>query len=435
MSQQEEADDFYAAGRKVAEYMADSKGKDISIATLQALIRDFLPQHDELQEALRSIVARPEFLQLVQLAGSGTGAIQNSAFIANLTNIYSAKTVGAADRLARGIMGLGLATIQNDSEVDTDKSNNNNDFYMAGFELSRQTRELGNDTLSAKRAQALLKYYLPQHEEILEALQSIVARPSFTPLLKSPNGEVAVVRKHSVIASIKKTYSQDVILAAENLINGLLRLDERTAPHLAAKKTRNQYSKTITQQEHSPTTQNEERVSAAQSSHKGRNIKPALLLIALSFFSIAVASIGYNITSDPTTQGDVGPKVSSQTQRNCPTDLDANPTTVSSATEVTLTSKGVRWSGIGYLGGLRELHNGAFAGEKTYKLKGGIAISTDNPRALYVRFGECPAIPMSRANYQQLRGKWDYGPKPSSHPSCIPGNKVNPLLVNCLPKN
>jgi len=316
-----------------------------------------------------------------------------------------------------------------------DESSINNDCYMAGFELSRQLRELGKDTLSTKQAQALLKDYLPQHEEILEALQSIVARPSFTPLLKSPHEKAAVARKHSVIASIRKTYSQEVIFAAENLINGLLRLDEGAAALQAFNQTRNQYSKTNTQQEYSPTNQTEEHVRAAQSRQNRRNIKPALLLIALSFFSMAIASIGYYINSRPTIKGEAEPKASSQTQKDCPSDLDANPTTVSNATEVTLTSKGVRWASIGYLGRLRELHNGTFAGEKTYKLKGGIEISTDNPRALYVRFGNCPSIPMARASSQQLRGKWDYGPKPASDPSCIPGNEGNPLLLNCLPKS
>lgn len=61
MSQQQEVDDFYAAGRNLAQHITDSNGKDISSATLQALIRDLLPQHEELQEALRSIVARPDF--------------------------------------------------------------------------------------------------------------------------------------------------------------------------------------------------------------------------------------------------------------------------------------------------------------------------------------------------------------------------------------
>ena len=50
--EQEDADDFYVAGRKLAAHIAYFKEKDISIATLQALIRDLLPEHEELQEAL-----------------------------------------------------------------------------------------------------------------------------------------------------------------------------------------------------------------------------------------------------------------------------------------------------------------------------------------------------------------------------------------------
>jgi len=106
MSQLEEADDFYAAGRKLAEYIANSNGKEVSTATLQALIRDFLPQHEDAQEALRSIAARADFLKLVQLAGSGLGVAQKCAFIESLRKIYSAETTIATDRLVCGILLL-----------------------------------------------------------------------------------------------------------------------------------------------------------------------------------------------------------------------------------------------------------------------------------------------------------------------------------------
>jgi len=116
MPQLVEIDDFYEAGKKIAKHFADSKGKDISIATLQALIRDFLPQHRELQEALRSIVARPDFLQLM-LVGSKIGFAQKCAFVENLKKIYSAETVSAADSLVCGMIGLGVTTIQSESEA------------------------------------------------------------------------------------------------------------------------------------------------------------------------------------------------------------------------------------------------------------------------------------------------------------------------------
>jgi hypothetical protein len=99
MSQQEDGDDFYAAGRRLAEHIAESSDRDISTATLQALIRDFLPEREELQEALRSIVARPDFFQLVKFVDSGKGVAQKSAFIESLRKIYSTDTVEAADKL------------------------------------------------------------------------------------------------------------------------------------------------------------------------------------------------------------------------------------------------------------------------------------------------------------------------------------------------
>jgi len=39
MSKQEDADDFYAAGRSLAEHITDLEGKEASTASLQALIR------------------------------------------------------------------------------------------------------------------------------------------------------------------------------------------------------------------------------------------------------------------------------------------------------------------------------------------------------------------------------------------------------------
>lgn len=106
MSQLEEKDDFYAAGRKLAQHITNSKGKEISTATLQALIRDFLPQHEEVQEALRSIVARPDFRELVKLAGSRKGVAQKCSVVESLKKIYSIETVEAAENLMRGILGL-----------------------------------------------------------------------------------------------------------------------------------------------------------------------------------------------------------------------------------------------------------------------------------------------------------------------------------------
>jgi len=118
MSQLDEADDFYATGRMLAKHIGDSKGKEVSTATLQALIRDFLPQHEEVQEALRSIIARPDSLQLVKLARSGQGGAQKCALIESLKNIYSARTVEAADRLVCGMLGLSIKTAHSDPLVD-----------------------------------------------------------------------------------------------------------------------------------------------------------------------------------------------------------------------------------------------------------------------------------------------------------------------------
>jgi hypothetical protein len=315
------------------------------------------------------------------------------------------------------------------------ESRNNNDFYAAGFELRKQIRESHENAISTRKAQALLKDYLPHHEEIQEALHSIIARPSFAPLLGLPHRGGAVALQHSLIESLRKTYSEEVVFATEKLINGLLSLDEKEAQNQTSKRPNKQESKSIPTQEHRATKPTGERASPTESNYHKSRIRLTLFLMALGITSLALASTKYYKSSHQAAQGEEERKASLQTQRDCPIDLNANPTTVANATEVTLTSKGVRWAGIGYLGGLRELHNGPFTGEKTFQLKGGIEISTDNPKALYVRFGNCPAIPMQRASYQQLRGRWDYGPKPANDPSCIPGNEGNPLLLNCLPRD
>jgi hypothetical protein len=127
MSQREEADDFYIAGRMVAEHIAHSKDKDISTATLQALISDFLPEQGELQGALRGIVARPDFIQFIQLAGSEKGAAQKSAFTESLRKTYSTKTVGAIERLINGILSksqAGSESLQSKEQSDRQATRN-----------------------------------------------------------------------------------------------------------------------------------------------------------------------------------------------------------------------------------------------------------------------------------------------------------------------
>lgn len=120
MFKQEDADDFYAAGRSLAEHIADLEGEEVSTASLQALIRDLLPQHEDMQEALRSIVARPDFLELVKLAGSERGVAPKGLFVESLKKIYSMETVEAADYLACGVMGHDVTINQKESEAETD---------------------------------------------------------------------------------------------------------------------------------------------------------------------------------------------------------------------------------------------------------------------------------------------------------------------------
>lgn len=111
MSQMEGKDDFYAAGTKLAEQIADSKSTEVSIASLQALIRDFLPQHEEVQEVLRSIVTRPDFLELAKLAGSESGVARKYVFLERMRKVYSIEAIAVIDRLVSGMMGIGIDII------------------------------------------------------------------------------------------------------------------------------------------------------------------------------------------------------------------------------------------------------------------------------------------------------------------------------------
>lgn len=175
MSQLGEIDDFYEAGRKLSEYIAYSKGKQISTATLQALIRDFLPQHEELQEALRSIVTRPGFLQLMQLANSGKGVAYKCAFTESLRKVYSVETVNAADSLACGVLGLGeiitvkeseenkapasTHTLQNEGLGACIKAQGNN----ASEKKHAENKSIDADSVLSKAALSQSWHDLPQH--------------------------------------------------------------------------------------------------------------------------------------------------------------------------------------------------------------------------------------------------------------------------------
>lgn len=140
----EEKDDFYAAGRKLAEQIADSKSKEVSIASLQALIRDFLPRHEEMQEALRSIVTRPDFLELAKLAGSEKGGAQKYVCLERLRKVYSTETVAVVDRLVCGMLGLGI-------DIISDSPNGNSALIAASLAPSEYINSRERDKEKGSR--------------------------------------------------------------------------------------------------------------------------------------------------------------------------------------------------------------------------------------------------------------------------------------------
>ena len=104
MSKEEEINEFFVAGIKVADHIANSNGKDISAKTMRALISDLLPQPKELQEGIKSIVVRKDFLQLAKLAGSGAGIAERDALLESLKIIYSSTIISCTRDLINGLL-------------------------------------------------------------------------------------------------------------------------------------------------------------------------------------------------------------------------------------------------------------------------------------------------------------------------------------------
>jgi hypothetical protein len=99
-----ESNDLYSAGQKIGSHLAKLSENEITPALLQALIRDYLPEHEDIQEALRSIVSRTGFIDLLCLAKKEKGAVQKESLLESLKKIYNIESVVAVENLIKGIL-------------------------------------------------------------------------------------------------------------------------------------------------------------------------------------------------------------------------------------------------------------------------------------------------------------------------------------------
>jgi hypothetical protein len=98
--------DFYDAGIRIREILLRSTDEKIAEKTLQALIRDFLPQQEEIMEALINIASKTEFSELIKIKDKQVADRQASIFTKSLSKVYSGETVIAAENLIRGLLAL-----------------------------------------------------------------------------------------------------------------------------------------------------------------------------------------------------------------------------------------------------------------------------------------------------------------------------------------
>lgn len=101
--------EFYAAGLKIGNYVVNFGKDNISPKTLQALMGDLLPQYANQQDALRSIVVKSSFLQLLDFAGTGKGIVQRDALLGDLKDVYSERTILAIRLIIDGILHVDCA--------------------------------------------------------------------------------------------------------------------------------------------------------------------------------------------------------------------------------------------------------------------------------------------------------------------------------------
>ncbi len=105
MSQQNrEEEDFFNTGRELRKHSSSYQRGEIPPGVAQGLIGDYLAQYEGIQEALKSIVAKPGFLQLLRKEELGVKGVQKSSFVESLSKTYSPEVIQAASILIDGIL-------------------------------------------------------------------------------------------------------------------------------------------------------------------------------------------------------------------------------------------------------------------------------------------------------------------------------------------
>ena len=98
--------DFYFAGKEIKAVLSESEDGDDNNGKLQALIRDFIPRHEELLETLLTISASNGFTNLLNVEDRQIAEEEKVRFVDNLKRVYDLETVIAAECLVCDLLSL-----------------------------------------------------------------------------------------------------------------------------------------------------------------------------------------------------------------------------------------------------------------------------------------------------------------------------------------
>ena len=112
MVNQDERELYRSFGSRLADVLRQSQGPLPAGPVLQAIAADVLGDRTDLLIPLKYLVACPGFGRLISKAGSGSGAVERQALVADLEKTFSPSVINAIDELLGGFLDLPVATTQ-----------------------------------------------------------------------------------------------------------------------------------------------------------------------------------------------------------------------------------------------------------------------------------------------------------------------------------
>ena len=112
MVNQDERELYRSFGSRLADVLRQSQGPLPAAPVLQAIAADVLGDRTDLLLPLKYLVACPGFLRLISKAGSGSGAVERQALVADLEKTFAPSVIDAIDELLGGFLDLPVATTQ-----------------------------------------------------------------------------------------------------------------------------------------------------------------------------------------------------------------------------------------------------------------------------------------------------------------------------------